>query len=537
MSSDSPRNPPVPVPGSSSDPTIPEPGSNNSSWIPSFFHQRSSVLVDNEETPLLPDSSKTFCSQSLTSQRDGESYIFSEESQSQLSEFLYLLKTSIPVILAYALQNSLQTTSVLIVGRISPQHLATAAFSYMFAMSTAWLIALGGTTALDTLCSSSFTGSKNPYELGILLQRAFVVLGGMYVLVAIIWWNSERIFLLLGQEGELSKDSALFLRSLIPGGLGYIYFECVKKYLQAQGIMRAGTYVLLITAPLNVALNYLFVYTWHFGLVGAPLATGISYWLNFIGVLGYAKFVKGWDAWGGWSRECLCRMGVFARLAALGFIQVGTEWWAFEIVALAAGRLGTVPLASQSVIMTTDQVLNTIPFGIGVAASTRVGNMLGARSARGASRSANTAATLSAVAGAVVLVVLLCVKDVYAKIFSDDIEVVELTSKVMPYVALFQVADGLNGSCGGTLRGMGRQHTGAVVNIVSYYFGALPLGIYLAFYHEWGLEGLWIGQCIALYLVGAAEYLLVWVSNWDEQVRKAFERMEDEGERMERGGV
>lgn len=145
--------------------------------------------------------------------------------------------------------------------------------------------------------------------------------------------------------------------------------------------------------------------------------------------------------------------------------------WAFEIVALAAGRLGTVPLASQSVIMTTDQVLNTIPFGIGVAASARVGNMLGARNARGASRSANTAAWLSIAAGAVVLVVLLCVKDVYAKIFSDDSEVIDLTSKVMPYVAIFQIADGLNGSCGGALRGMGRQHTGAVVNIVSYYCG------------------------------------------------------------------
>ena len=332
MSSDSPRIPPVPVPGSSSDHTAPEPGPNDTSWVPSFFRQRSpetsgqSTLVENEETPLLRDSSKTFCSQSSSSQRDGESYIYSEESQSQLSEFIYLLKTSIPVILAYALQNSLQTTSVLIVGRISPAHLATAAFSYMFAMSTAWLIALGGTTALDTLCSSSFTGSKNPYELGILLQRAFVVLGGMYVVVAIIWWNSEQLFLLLGQEGELARDSALFLRYLVPGGLGYIYFECVKKYLQAQGIMGAGTYVLLVTAPLNVALNYLFVYTWSFGLVGAPLATGISYWLDFIGVLGYARFVKGWDAWGGWSRECLCRMGVFARLAALGVIQVGTEW-------------------------------------------------------------------------------------------------------------------------------------------------------------------------------------------------------------------
>ncbi|KAF8476070.1 mate-domain-containing protein [Kalaharituber pfeilii] len=509
----------------------------------SFFRSRLSSSTDcedspaaSETTPLFRDLTKSCCSRSVTSERDGECYLLHDAPNSAVSEFFFLLKSSLPVIVAYALQNSLQTTSVLIVGHISPEHLATAAFSYMFAMSTAWLIALGGTTALDTLCSSSFTGSKNRYELGILLQRAFVVLGAMYVIVALIWWNSQPIFVMLGQEPELARTSALFLRYLIPGGLGYIYFESVKKYLQAQGIMRAGTYVLLITAPLNMALNYVFVYTFELGLIGAPLATGVSYWLNFLGLMGYARFVKGGEAWGGWSRECLNRMGVFARLAGLGVVQVGTEWWAFEIVALAAGRLGTVPLASQSVIMTTDQVLNTIPFGIGVAASTRVGNMLGARNSRGASRSANTAAVLSIVIALVVLVVLMCVKDVYARIFSDDVEVIELTSRVMPYVALFQVADGLNGSCGGSLRGMGRQHTGAMVNIVSYYCGALPLGIYLAFYRGWGLEGLWVGQCIALYLVGAAEYVLVWASKWDEQVDKAFERM-DEGERVERGDV
>lgn len=66
-----------------------------------------------------------------------------------LNEFLVLLKGSIPVVLAYALQNSIQTLSVVIVGRGSPEDLATAAFSYMFAMSTGWLVALGGSTALE----------------------------------------------------------------------------------------------------------------------------------------------------------------------------------------------------------------------------------------------------------------------------------------------------------------------------------------------------------------------------------------------------
>ena len=152
-------------------------------------------------------------------------------------EISILLKASVPVFLAYALQNSLQTISVVIVGRGSPEDLATAAFAYMFAMCTAWLVALGGSTALDTLGSSSFTGSKDPHNLGILLQRAFIVLTLFYVPVAVVWAFSEPIFKLLGQEAQLSRDSAKFLQCLIPGGIGYIYFECMKKYLQSQGWM------------------------------------------------------------------------------------------------------------------------------------------------------------------------------------------------------------------------------------------------------------------------------------------------------------
>lgn len=297
--------------------------------------------------------------------------------------------------------------------------------------------------------------------------------------------------------------------------------------------MRPGTYVLLITSPINAGLNYVFIYTMKLGLLGAPLATGISYWLSFFLLVCYARFVAGRDAWGGWTRKCLHHSGTFARLAFLGVIHVGTEWWAFEIVALAAGRLGTIPLAAQSVIMTTDQVMNTIPFGVGVAASTRVGNLLGARNAKGAARAANTAAWLSMALGAMILAVLLGVKDFYAKLFNDDERVIRLTADVMPYVALFQIADGLNGSSGGSLRGMGRQHIGAVVNIVSYYLVALPLGIYLAF-HGWGLAGLWMGQCIALYLVGFIEWAIVAFSNWDYEVKKAFDRM-DKDESVENG--
>lgn len=278
-------------------------------------------------------------------------------------------------------------------------------------------------------------------------------------------------------------------------------------------------------------LNYLFINTFQMGLYGAPLATGIAYWASFLLLVAYAAFVRGRECWGGLAlgRALHPRhMAPFARLAVLGVIHVGTEWWAFEIVALAAGRLGTIPLAAQSVIMTADQIINTVPFGLGVAASSRVGNLLGAREPRLARRAAHCAAVLSTVAGALILAVLMAVKDDFGRLFNDDDRVVRLVADVMPFVALFQIADGLNGSCGGVLRGMGRQWVGALVNLVSYYAGALPAGIYLAF-HGWGLAGLWVGQCVALYLVGALEWVIVGLSDWEKEVESAMLRLEAGG--------
>lgn len=289
--------------------------------------------------------------------------------------------------------------------------------------------------------------------------------------------------------------------------------------------------MLLITSPLSAGLNYFFIHNLGLGLYGAPIATGIAYWASFLLLVCYAAFVRGHECWGGFDLRRALRpahMAPFARLALLGVMHVGTEWWAFEIVALAAGRLGTIPLAAQSVIMTADQIINTLPFGLGVATSSRLGNLLGARRARDAERAAHCAAVLSVLNGGVILAALWGSKNVFARLFNDDERVVRLVSEVMPWVALFQIADGLNGSCGGALRSMGRQSVGAAVNILSYYGGALPMGIYLAF-HGWGLGGLWIGQCIALYLVGALEWVIVGMSKWEREVERARGRLESGG--------
>lgn len=296
--------------------------------------------------------------------------------------------------------------------------------------------------------------------------------------------------------------------------------------------MHAGTYVLLIASPLNILLNYLFVAhpSYSLGFIGAPIATSITYWVMLLLIILYVRFVDGMAGWGGLSRRSLTGWWSFLRLALPGILMIGSEWWAFEIVALAAGLLGKDPLAAQSVIMTTDQVLNTIPFGISIATSNRVGNLIGLGWARRSSLAARVSAGAAAVAGGIVMVVLLMNKDSFGYLFSDDAEVAQLVADVMPWVAAFQIADGLAGSCGGSLRGMGRQHVGAYVNLGAYYAFALPLGMYLAFREGFGLQGLWIGQCVALFLVGFAELAFVLRTDYSAEVLKCKERLMEDAE-------
>ncbi|KIJ65467.1 hypothetical protein HYDPIDRAFT_187260 [Hydnomerulius pinastri MD-312] len=512
----------------------------------------------SENTPLLPDARLTLqhISDYHTSPPIRE---VPEEAGANQPIGARLLATlvvdSIPVILSYILQNSIQTVSILVTGRLGPEELSAAAFSMMLAFVTGWCIALGGGSALDTLGSQAFTGGSRSTDLSIHFQRCVVLLWCLFIPVAFLWAFIEPVLLAIGEPARLCKDVQSIMRILIFGAPGYIAFESLKKYLQCQGIMRASTLVLIIVSPINLALNIVLVHYTPLRMLGCPIALSITFWLAFvllIIVTSFSSTHKANATWGGLQPRAVLNPKScfeFLRLALPGIFMVGTEWYenvlsdttlsvlifgraAFEIVALAAGRLGELALAGQSVIMTTDQIIATIPFGFGVVASNRVGNLLGARSALGARTAAHASALISVLVGFTIMIIMLAARNKFGYIYSDDEAVVHLVSQVMPLVASFQIADGLANACGGVLRGQGRQHLGAVFNIIAYYVLALPIGITLAFRRHMGLQGLWIGQVIGLFTVGIGEYVVVWLgTDWEKEVQKGVIRNAEEAKR------
>ncbi|KAL0080250.1 mate-domain-containing protein [Phycomyces blakesleeanus] len=443
-------------------------------------------------------------------------------------EFTWLIVNSLPIIGTYLLQNSFQMASIFTLGHLGPTELGAAALGSMFASVSAWSIAFGTTTALDTLCSQAWTGAHDKTLLGIHLQRALMILAIMFIPIGIIWWNATGILLSLNQEPDIAFRAGQFLRYLLIGAPAYITFEATKKYLQAQGIMRASTYVLMVASPINLGLNYMMVYPLGLGFIGAPLATSLSYWIMLGLLLLYIRFVAGSEAWGGWSRESLEGWWSFLKLAIPGILMVCTEWWSFELCALAASYLSTVDLAAQSILLTTISATYTIPFGIAIAASNRVGNSLGEAKAKKARCATIVAMIYAVIFGSLNSAILMATRSWFGYLFTSEDEVVNRVASIIPMCALFQIADGLAGVCGGAIRGLGRQKIAAWINIFAYYIVALPIGLFLTFKAGWNLSGLWAGLSIALFIASIGEGIFLFSVNWPAEVKRTQERVKHE---------
>lgn len=78
------------------------------------------------------------------------------------------------------------------------------------------------------------------------------------------------------------------------------------------------------------------------------------------------------------------------RLAIPGMIMHVSEFAADEVLTVAAAQFGSAQLAAQSALVTLTQITWTVPLGLSIAASIRVGNWIGAKDTRSAKTAAKT---------------------------------------------------------------------------------------------------------------------------------------------------
>lgn len=280
-------------------------------------------------------------------------------------------------------------------------------------------------------------------------------------------------------------------------------FEAVGRPWLGTGLAFAGVVV-------NVPLNWVLIHgagpVPALGLTGAGVASVTAE------TVGLAL------AWALWSRAPSLRrlrlrrplswseMGATAREGAPLGALYAAETGAIAVKVLLLGTFGTVALAAQQVTAAVTGLLYMVPLGVTGAVAIRVAQAVGAgrASIRAIALAALTLASAWLLAAAALLVLG---GEAVAGAISDDPAVVALAASFFLVAAPMQVADGVQSTMLGALRGLSDTAWPAWVSMAAYWGVALPLGWALAVWAGWGPVGVWMGFAVALAGAGA---LLTW---------------------------
>lgn len=448
----------------------------------------------------------------------------------RLQEAKVLLKYTVPVFASHLLEYSLVIASVVSIGHLSTEGLAASTLGSMTASVTGLSIVQGFASALDSLLPQAWT-SDNPRNVGLWTQRMIVVMGFTIIPILFIWNSAETILLMLRQEPEIARLAGIYLRWLSFGLPAYSFNVVVRRYFQAQGLMHVPSLITGTIAPVNALLNWVLVWgpePIRLGFVGAPLATAISFNLISVCSVVYGVMYTPATAWHPIGRRSFRSLGTLLQLGLAGTGQIASEWWSWELVGLAASQLGPIALAAQSVLLVSASTTYQAPFALSVATTVRIGNLLGSGHGKKARVAAEVSMCLTFLFAACLSCFYLTFRKQWGYLFNSDEDVVRLVSHIMPLVALFQIVDGLSAVTAGALRARGKQSLGALVNVTAYYVIGIPLGIYLAFWWNMDLQGLWIGLATALLYSAVVSANVVLRTDWDKEVSRVRARLEED---------
>ncbi|KAI9179181.1 ethionine resistance protein [Blastocladiella emersonii ATCC 22665] len=452
-----------------------------------------------------------------------------------VAEAKVVIAMAIPCIAGAVMSFANRMVPTLMVGHLGAAELASASLAVMerpiFSNVVGFSICFGIATALDTLAAQAVTGSKNPRQAGIFLQRAILINSVIAIPLTVAWFCAEPLLILVGQDRELSRMAGQYIRVLWIGLLPMIISNCVAKFLIAQGIMQVQFLVSLITVPVNVGLGYFLTFVdspLRLGFYGTATASVVTETLAMLLTILYTWRVNGYQCWTPWSREALRGWKPFIALGIPGAITLMSEWWVFELVALMAGILGPLELAAQATLLNVASLVFMLFMGLAVVASARVGNHLGAGDAVAASRTTVVSVVLALAGSFITASLLFGLRFIIPRAFISDPEVVALASSVLPIAALYQFADAAVAIINGALRGCGKQKIGAMFSMTAYYVLGVPLGVILTFVLKVGLPGMWIGLTSALFACFLGQIVYMWrVVDWHAEVAVALARVNE----------
>lgn len=426
-----------------------------------------------------------------------------------------------PLALANLLQMAVFATDVIFIARLGQQ--ALAASSLAVALIAVMMMGMNGVTGAVAPLIAAELGRRHNAVREVrrstrmaLWLAVFLGLCGFALCLRGEWFMEAT-----GQDPEISKISGDFLIVLSIAMMPMAVSNVLRTFVSALGRPVFATAITALSIVVNALGNYVLIFG-HFGapalgLAGSAIASIITACAT---VLAYALAIR--------RDRRLRRFHLFGRfwrpewprlrqLLVLGLPIAATliaEGGLFSGAAFLMGRIGEAQLAGHTVALQIAAFAFQVPFGIGQAATIRVGYHYGAAHSPAIGRAGWAAIVIGVVFTSASACLMLLFPKVILSAYVDvsdpaNAGMVAFSLRYLFIAAIFQLTDGLQAVAAGALRGIQDTRVPMTIAVFGYWAAGFGTATLLGFLTPLEGVGVWVGLAVGL-TVAAALLVLRW---------------------------
>ena len=447
------------------------------------------------------------------------SYIREGKMMTQSEKLWLIISLSIPSILAQISATVMFFIDASMVGHLGAK--ASAAIGLV--ETTGWL--MGGLASAANMGFSvqvaHFIGA-NDFEAARRVLRQSMVCCFIWALITSLISVIIAPFLpfWMGGSEEIARDASIYFAIF---GLAGIFFQAeglAGSMLKCSGNMKIPSLLNIGMCVMDVLFNYIFIYILDLGVMGAAIGTGVAMLIT-AGLMLYFLLVKSK------MLSLVGRPGSFKpksdtistafKIGAPMGLQHLLMGGAYVVSTMIVAPLGTIAIAAHSLAITVESLCYMPGYGIAEAATTLVGQGIGA----GQKLLTRSFARMSVGLGIAVMTVMGVLMWIFApelmslmspveEVIAQGTQVLRIEAWAEPMFAAAIVANGVFIGAGDTI-------IPAIMSLVSMWAVRLTLAASLA--PKYGLKGVWMAMATELTFRGSIFLIRLFKGNWSEKLR------------------
>jgi putative MATE family efflux protein len=432
-------------------------------------------------------------------------------------------KKIVSLILPITIENILQTLAGFIsmgmIGRIDEIAVSSLGLS-MRITQIVWALFKGITTGAAVFVAQAY-GAKDIKKLRKVIQQTLLSSIILVILLqVIIFFNAASLLSIFNPDPLLLRNAELYLKIVSFGLPAVAVMLVVASVLQGMGNAKTPMQIALMMNFFNILFSYILIFGnlgfGPLGIRGAAIAMVLAQFIAAaIGL--YVLFNKNGVLGSIYKRDLFkLDMKQITEVYRVGMpTSLESIFWQLSAIVLTRVILsfGNVALASYQLGLQAEALSYMPAMGFAVAASTFIGQSLGAKKPEEAKIYLQETARGSLFITLISVALLVFLPKPIMSLLTDKPEIIDLGAKYLFIMGLVQIPQNMSAVLNGALRGAGITWAPMVVAGAGLWGIRIPLSLFLTYYFKTDITVIWIVMGVDLIFRYGFSYTLYKIKN------------------------